>query len=183
LDLSERLLRRRASASPTLANLINEDLWVPIAPNTEAALAGANSLVNLSTSNVTIGKPDYRRLLGAAQSAKCVAACLYSGAGPGESTTDLAWDGHAPSMRMAISYRKARAIRQHHASSPLTSTWTGCDRVRLGGYCHVPTSPNWPTIMPDARDGRISRRACELNWPDDPSSIRTVKQTMRAVLP
>jgi NAD+ synthase (glutamine-hydrolysing) len=73
---------------------ICEDLWVPIPPSTEAALAGANVLVNLSASNVTIGKPDYRRLLCAAQSAKCVAAYLYSGAGPGESTTDLAWDGH-----------------------------------------------------------------------------------------
>jgi NAD+ synthase (glutamine-hydrolysing) len=74
---------------------ICEDLWVPIPPSTDAALAGANVLVNLSASNVTIGKPDYRRLLCAAQSAKCVAAYLYSGAGPGESTTDLAWDGHA----------------------------------------------------------------------------------------
>jgi NAD+ synthase (glutamine-hydrolysing) len=74
---------------------ICEDLWVPIPPSTEAALAGANVLVNLSASNVTIGKPEYRRLLCAAQSAKCVAAYLYSGAGPGESTTDLAWDGHA----------------------------------------------------------------------------------------
>jgi NAD+ synthase (glutamine-hydrolysing) len=74
---------------------ICEDLWVPIAPSTEAALAGANVLVNLSASNVTIGKPDYRRLLCATQSAKCVAAYIYGGAGPGESTTDLAWDGHA----------------------------------------------------------------------------------------
>jgi NAD+ synthase (glutamine-hydrolysing) len=74
---------------------ICEDLWVPIPPSTEAALAGANVLVNLSASNVTVGKPDYRRLLCAAQSAKCVAAYLYSSAGPGESTTDLAWDGHA----------------------------------------------------------------------------------------
>jgi NAD+ synthase (glutamine-hydrolysing) len=74
---------------------ICEDLWVPIPPSTEAALAGANVLVNLSASNVTIGKPDYRRLLCASQSGKCVAAYLYSAAGPGESTTDLAWDGHA----------------------------------------------------------------------------------------
>src|SRR5262249_1351837 len=74
---------------------ICEDLCVPIPPRTEAALAGANILVNLAASIVTIGKPDYRRLLGAAQSAKCVAAYLYSGGGPGESMTDLAWDGHA----------------------------------------------------------------------------------------
>jgi NAD+ synthase (glutamine-hydrolysing) len=72
-----------------------EDLWVPIPPSTLATLAGATVLANLSASNVTIGKPDYRRLLCESQSAKCLAAYLYAGAGPGESTTDLAWDGHA----------------------------------------------------------------------------------------
>ena len=46
-------------------------------------------------SDITVGKADYRRLICAAQSAKCVAAYLYSAAGPGESTTDLAWDGQA----------------------------------------------------------------------------------------
>lgn len=74
---------------------ICEDLWTPIPPSTYAALAGATVLVNLSASNVTIGKGDYRRSLCALQSAKCMAAYLYAAAGPGESTTDLAWDGHA----------------------------------------------------------------------------------------
>jgi NAD+ synthase (glutamine-hydrolysing) len=72
-----------------------EDLWVPIPPSTSAALAGATVLANLSASDITVGKADYRRLLCASQSAKCMAAYLYSAAGPGESTTDLAWDGHA----------------------------------------------------------------------------------------
>ena len=74
---------------------ICEDLWVPLPPSTLAALAGATVLANLSASDITVGKADYRRLLCASQSAKCVAAYLYSAAGPGESTTDLAWDGHA----------------------------------------------------------------------------------------
>lgn len=74
---------------------ICEDLWVPIPPSTHAALAGATVLANLSASNVTIGKADYRRLLCASQSGRAVAAYLYAGAGFGESTTDLAWDGHA----------------------------------------------------------------------------------------
>ena len=74
---------------------ICEDLWVPLPPSTLAALAGATILANLSASDITVGKADYRRLICAAQSAKCVAAYLYSAAGPGESTTDLAWDGHA----------------------------------------------------------------------------------------
>lgn len=74
---------------------ICEDVWVPIPPSTYAAFAGATVLMNQSASNITIGKAEYRRNLCASQSAKCLAAYLYAAAGAGESTTDLAWDGHA----------------------------------------------------------------------------------------
>ncbi|HEX6364438.1 MAG TPA: NAD(+) synthase, partial [Albitalea sp.] len=74
---------------------ICEDVWVPIPPSSYAALAGATVLVNLSASNITIGKSWYRHQLVKSQSARCVAAYLYSSAGLGESTTDLAWDGQA----------------------------------------------------------------------------------------
>jgi NAD+ synthase (glutamine-hydrolysing) len=72
---------------------ICEDLWAPIPPSSYAALAGATVLLNLSASNVTVGKADYRRQLVANQSARCLAAYVYASAGAGESTTDLAWDG------------------------------------------------------------------------------------------
>jgi NAD+ synthase (glutamine-hydrolysing) len=72
-----------------------EDLWVPIPPSTYAALAGATVLANLSASNITIGKAGFRRLLCASQSARTIAAYLYTAAGMGESTTDVAWDGQA----------------------------------------------------------------------------------------
>lgn len=74
---------------------ICEDLWVPLPPSAFAALAGATVLANLSASDITLGKAAYRRTLCEAHSAKCVAAYLYAAAGYGESTTDLAWDGHA----------------------------------------------------------------------------------------
>ncbi|MFG6465849.1 NAD(+) synthase [Roseateles sp. BYS87W] len=74
---------------------ICEDVWTPIPPSSFAALAGATVLVNLSASNVVIGKAGYRRQLVSQQSARCLAAYVYSSAGPGESTTDLAWDGQA----------------------------------------------------------------------------------------
>jgi NAD+ synthase (glutamine-hydrolysing) len=74
---------------------ICEDVWVPIPPSSYAALAGATVLVNLSASNITIGKAWYRHQLVKSQSARCIAAYLYSSAGMGESTTDLAWDGQA----------------------------------------------------------------------------------------
>ena len=72
---------------------ICEDMWVPMPPSTTAALAGATVLLNLSASNIVIGKSETRRMLCRSQSARCLAAYVYAAAGVGESTTDLAWDG------------------------------------------------------------------------------------------
>ncbi|MGZ8419348.1 MAG: NAD(+) synthase [Allosphingosinicella sp.] len=74
---------------------ICEDYWAPQPPSTVGALAGALILCNLSASNITIGKADERKLLCASQSNRCCAAYVYAASGPGESTTDLAWDGQA----------------------------------------------------------------------------------------
>jgi NAD+ synthase (glutamine-hydrolysing) len=72
-----------------------EDLWVPVPPSTYGALAGATVLANLSASNITVGKADYRRSLCTTHSARLIAGHIYTAAGSGESTTDLAWDGQA----------------------------------------------------------------------------------------
>ncbi|OYW44408.1 MAG: NAD(+) synthase [Sphingomonadales bacterium 32-68-7] len=73
---------------------ICEDFWAPTPPTTLAALAGATILANLSASNIVIGKADDRHMLCRAQSARTASAYLYSASGHGESTTDMAWDGH-----------------------------------------------------------------------------------------
>lgn len=70
-----------------------EDFWVPIPPSAEAALAGATVLVNLSSSPITVGRAEDRRLLVRSASSRCSAAYVYAAAGQGESTTDLSWDG------------------------------------------------------------------------------------------
>ena len=72
---------------------ICEDYWAATPPSTMGALAGALVCCNLSASNVVIGKSRERMMLSAAQSARAACAYVYSAAGPGESTTDLAWDG------------------------------------------------------------------------------------------
>src|SRR5687768_12681745 len=108
-DTSQRSgIRLAGQAAPFGANLlfsfseklllhveICEDLWVPSPPSSFAALAGATVIANLSASNIVVGKEGYRKQLVSNQSARCLAAYLYSAAGLGESTTDLAWDGHA----------------------------------------------------------------------------------------
>ncbi|MBB3603182.1 NAD+ synthase (glutamine-hydrolyzing) [Mycolicibacterium sp. BK556] len=72
---------------------ICEDMWVPVPPSAEAALAGATVLANLSGSPITIGRADDRKLLARSASSRCLAAYVYAAAGEGESSTDLAWDG------------------------------------------------------------------------------------------
>jgi NAD+ synthase (glutamine-hydrolysing) len=75
---------------------ICEDLWVPTPPSSAQALAGAQLLMNLSASDETIGKSTYRRMhLVAAQSARCLAGMVYVSSGPGESSSDLVFGGHA----------------------------------------------------------------------------------------
>jgi NAD+ synthase (glutamine-hydrolysing) len=74
---------------------ICEDVWVPVPPSSFAALAGATVLVNLSASDVLVGKSGYRHQLVSQQSARCLAAYLYTSAGFGESTNDMAWDGQS----------------------------------------------------------------------------------------
>src|SRR5688500_4326468 len=74
---------------------ICEDFWAADPPSTQGALAGALILCNLSASNIVIGKAHDRAVLCASQSMRCMAAYVYSAAGFGESTTDLAWDGQA----------------------------------------------------------------------------------------
>src|SRR5689334_4479561 len=74
---------------------ICEDMWVPVPPSAEAALAGATVLLNLSGSPITVGRAEDRKLLCRSASSRCLAAYLYAAAGQGESSTDLAWDGQA----------------------------------------------------------------------------------------
>jgi NAD+ synthase (glutamine-hydrolysing) len=72
---------------------ICEDVWIPIPPSSEAALAGATVILNLSGSPITVGRAEDRKLMCKSQSSRCLAAYAYAAAGEGESSTDLAWDG------------------------------------------------------------------------------------------
>ena len=105
---------------------ICEDVWTPIPPSSRAALAGAEVLVNLSASNITIGKAEMRRLLCASQSARAVAAYLYTAAGQGESTTDLAWDGQAGVFELGA----ALAESERFADDTLTFADVDLGRIR-----------------------------------------------------
>ena len=87
------LFRAEDVAGLTFHVEICEDMWIPIPPSSEAALAGATVLLNLSGSPITVGRAEDRKLMCRAQSSRCLSAYVYAAAGEGESTTDLSWDG------------------------------------------------------------------------------------------
>lgn len=90
---------------------ICEDLWTVIPPSSYAALAGATVLANLSASDEVLGKMDYRRNLVAQQSARCLAGYLYSGAGPGESSTDVVYSGHCMIAENGVTLAETERFR------------------------------------------------------------------------
>lgn len=73
---------------------ICEDLWAPHSPATQAALAGAQILANLSASNELVSKADYRRDLVRITSAKNLCGYIYAGANATESSKDIVFGGH-----------------------------------------------------------------------------------------
>lgn len=106
---------------------ICEDFWAPTPPSTEGALAGALVCCNLSASNVLIGKARRRMLLSEAQSDRAICAYVFSASGPGESTTDLAWDGQG--MIHELGELVAESERFPAASDLLVAD-VDCGRIR-----------------------------------------------------
>ncbi|MDD2397897.1 MAG: NAD(+) synthase [Tissierellia bacterium] len=91
---NENLLFKDDISSLCVGVDICEDLWSSIPPSSYHTMHGANLILNLSASNETVGKADYRRDLVKLQSSKCISSYIYSCAGEEESTTDVVYSGH-----------------------------------------------------------------------------------------
>lgn len=115
---------------------ICEDMFVPVPPSAQAALAGATVLANLSGSPITIGRAEDRKLLARSASARCLAAYIYAAAGEGESTTDLAWDGqtmiYENGLLLAESERFPKGERRSVADVDLDLLRS--ERLRMGTF-------------------------------------------------
>ncbi len=113
-----------------------EDMWVPIPPSAEAALAGATVLANISGSPITIGRAEDRKVLARSASARCLAAYVYAAAGEGESTTDLAWDGqtmiYENGRLLAESERFPKGERRSVAD--VDTDMLRAERLRMGTF-------------------------------------------------
>jgi len=177
------LLRSGGESPFTVGVEICEDVWTPNPPSTAQALAGAEILLNLSASNITIGKSEARRLLCASQSARAIAAYVYSAAGAGESSTDVAWDGHLDIHEMGA----LLAETERFATGP---TWTFADvdvmrirqeRMRVGSFgdAMALAPPKVPfrvipfDFQPPAGDLALARAIERFPFtPSDPAKLR-----------
>ncbi len=162
---------------------ICEDMWIPVPPGAEAALAGATILANLSGSPITIGRAASRSLLCQSSSARCLAAYIYAAAGAGESTTDLAWDGQtsiyengvllaegerfAAGEQLTVADVDLDLLRQERAGMGTFDDNRRVHATRTGAYRRVPFR-----LDPPAGDLGLARQVDRFPFvPDDPSRL------------
>ncbi|MGY4967166.1 NAD(+) synthase [Streptomyces sp. 900105245] len=113
-----------------------EDMWVPVPPSAEAALAGATVLANLSGSPITVGRAEDRKLLCRSASSRCLAAYVYAAAGLGESTTDLSWDGQTLIYEngMLLDESERFAVGDQYAVADVDLDLLRQERMRMGTF-------------------------------------------------
>ena len=159
---------------------ICEDYWAPLPPSTRAALAGARILLNLSASNILIGKADERAVLCASQSMRTQSAYVFAASGWGESTTDLAWDGQATIYELG--HRLADGERfstvSHLTAADVDVERIGLDRMRTGTFADCARIEGEPaTVVPfeaggNGATGDLIRPLDRFPFvPDDPARL------------
>lgn len=147
---------------------ICEDYWAPLPPSTRAALAGARILLNLSASNIVIGKADERAMLSASHSARTLSAYVFTASGWGESTTDLAWDGQATIHELGAKLAESErfALESHLTIADVDVDRIGLDRLRNGTFAECARNEGEPaTVVPFM--AREDHEASELIRPLD----------------
>ena len=158
---------------------ICEDFWAPQPPSTRAALAGARILLNLSASNIVIGKADERALLCASQSVRTLSAYVFTASGWGESTTDLAWDGQATIHELGTKLAEGErfAMASQLTVADIDVERIGLDRLRNGTFADCARIEGEPaTIVPfEAGEGPTGDLLRPLDRfpfvPDDPARL------------
>lgn len=158
---------------------ICEDYWAPLPPSTRAALAGARILLNLSASNIVIGKADERAVLCASQSMRTQGAYVFAASGWGESTTDLAWDGQATIHELGARLAEGErfSLESHLTVADIDVERIGLDRLRNGTFSDCARiEGEAATVVPfEAREGGGADLIRPLDRfpfvPDDPARL------------
>ena len=124
------LFRCRQMPSFVLGVELCEDLWSALPPSTFHALAGATVIANLSASDETVGKAEYRRALVENQSARLLCGYLYASAGHGESTQDMVFAGHDLIAENGTLLAEAAPFAGGHAETEIDCQRMEAERAR-----------------------------------------------------
>jgi len=114
-----------------------EDLWAPASPSVRHASAGAEIIVNLSASNETVGKREYRRTLASAQSGKCVCGYIYSDAGMCESTSDCVFAGNHMIYENGVCLAEAKPFSGEVCVAEIDVDFLERERKRLTDFPNI----------------------------------------------
>ena len=121
-----------------------EDLWSALPPSTFHALAGATVIANLSASDETVGKAEYRRALVANQSARLLCCYLYASAGHGESTQDMVFAGHDLVAENGVLLAETEPFKGGDAVSELDCARMLAERARNTSF--VPNDEGYQVV-------------------------------------
>lgn len=141
---------------------ICEDLWAPVPPSSKLAANGAAILVNLSASNETVGKREYRKTLLSAHSGRNVCAYVYADAGTGESTSDMAFAGNHFVYENGTMLAEAEPFSGKVAVAEIDADFLLAERKRLNTF--------------RAADDKLPRVPCRFFGNGD-LSVRKVSRT------
>jgi NAD+ synthase (glutamine-hydrolysing) len=167
----------------TIGIEICEDMWIPVTPASELALAGATVLANLSGSPITVGRARSRALLCQSTSMRCLAAYIYAAAGAGESTTDLAWDGQTSIYENGVLLAESERFRQDGqiTTADVDLDLLRQDRAQMGTFndnarAHAEGGASWRRIgfalQPPSEDIAFLRKVERFPFvPDDPERL------------
>ncbi|MBM4255683.1 MAG: NAD(+) synthase [Deltaproteobacteria bacterium] len=146
---------------------ICEDLWIPQPPSTRQALEGAPVLVNLSASSEIIGKAAYRRQLVTSQSARCIAAYVYSSCNVNESTTDVVFSGHCLIAENGVLLAESQRFRRDSSLlvTDIDLEHLQEERVQMGSFGDTAASQRAAEPM----------RRIRFPWQSRPAPTRSVR--------
>ena len=154
VPFGNNILFRNLNSPLTMGLDICEDLWTPIPPSSRHALMGANLILNPSASNETVTKSDYRRELVRQQSARCYAGYVYCSTGPGESTTDVVFSGHAMiASNDSIAREMMYPVDSTYISADIDLEKLMNDRRKFNSFMGQPVPDAYTVIEFDMQDG------------------------------
>lgn len=135
-----------------------EDLWSVLPPSTFHAMAGATVIANLSASDETVGKAEYRRDLVSNQSARLLCGYLYASAGHGESTQDMVFAGHNLIAENGTLLAESQPFGGGDAETELDCARMLAERARNTSF--VPSEEGYQTVSFDLEvtDTVLTRR-------------------------